>query len=130
MLCNIILYGPFLLEKPIGLFHNKTFRHHTFFFSQFVLCRASDNTISKYWEDGCMSRPPPQIFGRTVPSVPLSLRPWLGWGMPLTVCIYRIVSSKPVLDNQYIIKERIDLTHLPRNFCASILEETQEELLD
>src|SRR6218665_489676 len=42
ILCNI--YDPFLAKKP--LFHYKTFFHDTFF-SQFVLCNASNSTTSR-----------------------------------------------------------------------------------
>src|SRR6218665_317359 len=31
--------------------------------------------FSKYWGDGCMGSPPPQILGGPSPSLPLSLRP-------------------------------------------------------
>src|SRR6218665_3723240 len=45
------------------------------FFSQFVLCHASNNTTSRNIEgDGCMGRPPPQTLG-AVPPVPLSHHP-------------------------------------------------------
>src|SRR6218665_699355 len=42
ILCNI--YDHFSFRKP--LFQNKTFLHDTFLKSQFVLCRASNNTTS------------------------------------------------------------------------------------
>jgi len=86
ILCNI--YDPILAEKP--LFQNKTFLHNTFF-SQFVLCNASDNTfLSKYWGDGCMGRPPPQILEGTSPRPPTS--------PPMTV-------TRPITDwiSQYVV---------------------------
>src|SRR6218665_2910917 len=46
------------------------------FFTLFVLSRASDkHYFSKYWGDGCMGRPPIQIFEGTFPSDPLGVRP-------------------------------------------------------
>ena len=76
----------------------------------FLLCsyfRAHPTTLyfSKYWGDGCMDRPPPQIWGENRPPVPLGLRPWFNsnrdsMNMCLTCsitrrCMHQIRGSQP-----------------------------------
>src|SRR6218665_52260 len=59
--------------------------HDDTFFTQFVLSHAFDNTtsqnsqhyFSKYWGNGCVGRPPPQIWGTVPPISPKS--PLMGW---------------------------------------------------
>src|SRR6218665_1789441 len=71
MLCNI--YDPFLAEKP--LFQNKTFLRYTFF-SQFVLCRASNkHYFSKYWGTDAWAVPHLYFWGGGRPSSPLKSPP-------------------------------------------------------
>src|SRR6218665_3526142 len=69
--CNqkfpLYIYDPFLDETKIP---------PLYLFSQFVLCHASNNTtLRNIWGDGCMRRPPSQIFGGPSLQSPLSLRP-------------------------------------------------------
>jgi len=60
-------------EKP--LFQNRIPWKH--FFTLFVLSHASDNTTSQnIGRTDAWAVPPPQIWGGTVPSVPLRSPPW------------------------------------------------------
>src|SRR6218665_1181903 len=65
-------YHPFFTRKTAISENNSLI---TSFFTLFVLSRASDkHYFSKYWGDGCMGRPPSQIFWGAVPKSPLGLR--------------------------------------------------------
>ena len=49
-------------------------------FTLFILSRTSDNTASQnIGGTNAWAVPPRQIFGGTVPPVPLGLRPWIHW---------------------------------------------------
>jgi len=68
-----VVYDPFPHKKTH--YFTKKFLYDTFFYSVRIFARIRQHYFSKYWEDGCMGRPPPQIFGGTVPprSPPLTL---------------------------------------------------------
>ena|SRR6218665_1350977 len=69
-----VVYDPFFTRKTTISKKNSLIRPFSYYVS-----RASDNTTSlNIGGNQCMGRPPPQIW-RTVPSVPLGLRPWY-WG--------------------------------------------------
>ena len=73
ILCNNI-YHRFLAKKPY--LRTKHF-FMTPFFSQFVLCHASNNTNSRNTkETNAWAVPHLKFFWGTVPPVSLSLRPW------------------------------------------------------
>ena len=68
-----VVYDPFFTRKTTI---SEKFLHKTIFFTLFVLSRASDNTTFLNI-GGPMHGPSPYLkFWRTVPPVPLGLRPW------------------------------------------------------
>src|SRR6218665_3375271 len=67
-----VVYDPFFTRKTLISEDNSLM---TPFFTLFMLSHASDkHYFSKYWGDGCMGRPPPQILGGPYPS-PLRFPP-------------------------------------------------------
>src|SRR6218665_1735705 len=72
----------FLSEK--NHYFRKEFLDDTFFYSVRTFARIRQHYFSKYWGDGCMGRPPHQIFlGEPSPQSPLDHRPW--WQSPRTL---------------------------------------------
>src|SRR6218665_317904 len=65
---------PFLHKK--NHYFRKEFLDKTIFYSVSTFARIRQNYFSKYWGTNAWAVPPPQIFGGTVPPVPLGLRPW------------------------------------------------------
>src|SRR6218665_1861541 len=68
-----VVDDPFFTRK--GTISEKNFLTTLLFYSVRTFARTRQHYFSKYWGDGCMGRPPPQILGETVPPVPLGLRP-------------------------------------------------------
>src|SRR6218665_2270526 len=58
-----VLYDPFYTAKT-----TISEKKRQFFYSVHPFAHIRQHYFSKYWEDQCMGRPPPQIFfGGTVP---------------------------------------------------------------
>ena len=62
-----VVYDPFLARINNHYFR-KEFLYDTFLKSVRTFARIRQHYFSKYWGDGYMCRPPPQIFGGPSPS--------------------------------------------------------------
>ena len=77
---NLIYYNiiqhiwPFSWPKT-SISQQKVSSWDPFLISSYFASHLMTVYFSKYWGEGCMGRPPPQILGDR-PQVPLSLRPW------------------------------------------------------
>src|SRR6218665_1202642 len=63
-----VVYDPFFTTKTT--ISKKNSLTTPFFYSVRTLTRIRQHYFSKYWGDGCMGRPPPQILGGPSPRSP------------------------------------------------------------
>ena len=91
-LCCHVIYDPFFTRKP--LFKKIIHWLHLFYSVRaFMLSRASvKHYFSKYWEDGCIGRPPPQSLGGPSPQTPSRSPPMISC-IKLTIILTSIYNN-------------------------------------